>query len=243
MSYLEIKNVTKKFGGLVANRDVSFDVQKGEILGLIGPNGAGKTTLFNSISGFFAPTSGKVVFDNNDITGKPSNQICRMGIGRTFQIPMSLDILSVLDNVTVGAMVHTPSTRQAREYAMEILDFVELSDVGDMLAGSLSVIQKKRLEIARALATKPKLLMLDECMAGLHGVEREKAIDLIMKINASGITIIVVEHVMQVVMGVCQRLVVLHYGEKISEGSPKEVTSDPNVISAYLGESYVYDDA
>jgi len=241
MSYLELKNVTKKFGGLTANRDVSFNVKKGEIFGLIGPNGAGKTTLFNSISGVFAPTSGHVIFDGNDITGKPANEICRRGIGRTFQIPMSLDIMTVLDNVTVGAMVHTPSTRQAREYAFEVLDVVNLSDAGNMMAGSLSVIQKKRLEIARALATKPQLLMLDECMAGLHGLEREKAIELILKINATGITIILVEHVMQVVMGVCQSLAVLHYGEKISEGSPGEVTSDPNVIAAYLGESYVND--
>ena len=241
MSYLQIQKITKKFGGLAANLDVSFNVEKGEIFGLIGPNGAGKTTLFNSISGVFSPTSGRVIFDGNDITGKPANEICRRGIGRTFQIPMSLDIMTVLDNVTVGAMVHTPSTRQARSYALEVLDFVNLSDAKDMMAGSLSVIQKKRLEIARALATKPQLLMLDECMAGLHGREREKAIDLVRRINATGVTIILVEHVMQVVMGVCQRLVVLHYGENISEGTPQEITSDPNVIAAYLGESYVND--
>jgi len=236
MSYLEIHNITKKFGGLVANHDVSFNVEKGQIFGLIGPNGAGKTTLFNSISGVYAPNSGKVMFNGEDITGKPAHTICRKGIGRTFQIPMSLDILTVLDNATVGAMVHAPQTRKAREHAMEVLDFVGLSDASDQMAGSLSVIQKKRLEIARALATKPDLLMLDECMAGLHGAEREKAIDLILKINASGVTILLVEHVMQVVMGACQQIVVLHYGEKISEGTPEQITSDPKVIAAYLGE-------
>lgn len=236
MTILEAVKVTKRFGGLVANSDVSFSVEAGEIYGIVGPNGAGKTTMFNMISGTFHPTSGQIFLRGEDITKMPAYEICRRHVGRTFQIPLALDAMTVLENVTVGAMVHTPKATQAKEFAAEILKYVGMAGEENLLAGSLSVIRKKRLEIARALSTKPELLLLDESMAGLHGQERENAIELIRKINGDGITILMIEHVMPVVMGVCDRVLVLQNGMRIAEGTPDEITKDPTVIAAYLGD-------
>ncbi len=236
MGILEVKNVTKHFGGLVANSDVSFSVERGQVYGIVGPNGAGKTTMFNMISGTFHPTSGQILFKGEDITRKPAYEICKRHIGRTFQIPLALDKMTVLENVTVGAMVHTPKTETAKEFAAEILAYVGMEGQRDLMAESLSVIQKKRLEIARALSTKPELILLDESMAGLNGQERDDAIALIKKINGDGITVLMIEHVMRVVMSVCDQVLVLQNGMRIAEGTPEEITRDERVIAAYLGD-------
>ena len=236
MSILEVTGLTKKFGGLTAVSDVTFDIEEGQVYGVVGPNGAGKTTMFNLISGIHPATSGTILFNGEDVTCLPPYERAKKGIGRTFQIPMSMDSMTVLDNATVGAMLHIPGTMEAKEYADMILEFVGLGSKKDHLAGSLSVIQKKRLEIARALSTKPKLLLLDECMAGLNGAEREAAIDLVKMINKRGISILAIEHVMPVVMGICERVLVLQYGQRIAEGTPEEITKDEKVIAAYLGE-------
>ena len=228
MSILEVTGLTKRFGGLTAVSDVTFDIEEGQVYGVVGPNGAGKTTMFNLISGIHPATSGTILFNGEDVTCLPPYERAKKGIGRTFQIPMSMDSMTVLDNATVGAMLHIPGTM--------ILEFVGLGSKKDHLAGSLSVIQKKRLEIARALSTKPKLLLLDECMAGLNGAEREAAIDLVKRINKRGISILAIEHVMPVVMGICERVLVLQYGQRIAEGTPEEITKDEKVIAAYLGE-------
>ena len=228
MSILEVTGLTKRFGGLTAVSDVTFDIEEGQVYGVVGPNGAGKTTMFNLISA--------ILFNGEDVTCLPPYERAKKGIGRTFQIPMSMDSMTVLDNATVGAMLHIPGTMEAKEYADMILEFVGLGSKKDHLAGSLSVIQKKRLEIARALSTKPKLLLLDECMAGLNGAEREAAIDLVKRINKRGISILAIEHVMPVVMGICERVLVLQYGQRIAEGTPEEITKDEKVIAAYLGE-------
>lgn len=236
MSILEVTGLTKKFGGLTAVSDVTFDIKEGQVYGVVGPNGAGKTTMFNLISGIYPATTGSILFNGEDVTCLPPYERAKKGIGRTFQIPMSMDSMTVLDNATVGAMLHIPGTMEAKEYADMILEFVGLGSKKDQLAGSLSVIQKKRLEIARALSTKPKLLLLDECMAGLNGAEREAAIDLVKRINKRGIAILAIEHVMPVVMGICERVLVLQYGQRIAEGTPEEITKDEKVIAAYLGE-------
>ena len=236
MSILEVTGLTKKFGGLTAVSDVTFDIEEGQVYGVVGPNGAGKTTMFNLISGIHPATSGTILFNGEDVTCLPPYERAKKGIGRTFQIPMSMDSMTVLDNATVGAMLHIPGTMEAKEYADMILEFDGLGSKKDHLAGSLSVIQKKRLEIARALSTKPKLLLLDECMAGLNGAEREAAIDLVKRINKRGISILAIEHVMPVVMGICERVLVLQYGQRIAEGTPEEITKDEKVIAAYLGE-------
>ena len=236
MSLLEVTGLTYKFGGLRAVSDVTFEIEVGLGYGVVGPNGAGKTTMFNLISGIHPATSGTILFNGEDVTCLPPYERAKKGIGRTFQIPMSMDSMTVLDNATVGAMLHIPGTMEAKEYADMILEFVGLGSKKDHLAGSLSVIQKKRLEIARALSTKPKLLLLDECMAGLNGAEREAAIDLVKRINKRGISILAIEHVMPVVMGICERVLVLQYGQRIAEGTPEEITKDEKVIAAYLGE-------
>ncbi len=232
---LEIKDATKRFGGLVANEKVSFDVEEGEIVGVVGPNGAGKTTLFNSISGAHPLTEGNIIFKGKDITEKKPYDICKLGIGRTFQIPQSLDELKVYENVLVGALCKRDNMEEALAHVEEILALCNISDIKDTKAGKLNVPQKKRLEIARAMATDPDLLLLDETMAGLTATERREAVALIQSINARGVAILTIEHNMDVVMSVSRRVVVLVSGRLLTIGTPDEVTSNPEVISAYLG--------
>lgn len=232
---LTVKNATKQFGGLIANQDISFDVEEGSIVGIVGPNGAGKTTLFNCISCSYHLTSGQIIFDGRDITASKPYQVCKWGMGRTYQIPQSLDDMSVLENVLIGALCHRNNVSEAMEFAEQTTEFCGLSDFNNMLAVTLNVMQKKRLEIARALAGDPKLLLLDETMAGLTGIERKQAIDLIKKINTKGITILLIEHVMEVVMSVSEKVVVITSGKKLMEGTPQEVTSSQEVINVYLG--------
>lgn len=232
---LKVEGATKQFGGLMANENITFDVEEGEIVGVVGPNGAGKTTLFNSISGAHMLTSGKIIFNGDDITSYRAYHICKKGIGRTFQIPQSLNDMEVYENVLVGALCHTNSMVEANEIVEEALNECKLEQFRNMIAGNLNVAQKKRLEIARAYATKPKLLLLDETMAGLTVTERKEAIDLIRRLNRKGITILTIEHNMDVVMSVSNRVVVLVTGKVLKVGSPEEITKDPEVISAYLG--------
>lgn len=231
---LEIRQATKKFGGLTANENVTFDVDRNTIVGIVGPNGAGKTTLFNSISGVHSLTSGNVIFEGLDITKVKPYDICHRGMGRTFQIPLSLNEMTVLENVLVASLGRHKMAK-ARETAEAVIEECGLKDFIAMPAGSLNVLQKKRLEIARALATEPKLLLLDETMAGLSGIERQDATALIRQIHARGVTILMIEHVMEIVMNVSDKVVVLNGGKLLMEGTPKEVASNEEVISAYLG--------
>lgn len=239
MALLEVDRVTKRFGGLVANDNVSLTVEQGEIVGLIGPNGAGKTTLFNCIAGFYTPDSGTIRFQGRDITGSTPEQVCREGIARTFQIVRVFKGMTVLDNVMVGAYLRTGDNRAVLGRALEVLHFTGLLPKKEMLASALTIADKKRLELARALATRPKLLMLDEAMAGLNPSECQEAVEIIRAINAEGVTILMVEHVMEIIMPISNRLVVLDYGKKIDDGAPDRVAKNPEVIKAYLGEKYV----
>ena len=239
MALLEAKNITKRFGGLVAVHDLSLSVDKGEILGMIGPNGAGKTTAFNMISGYYPPNEGQVFFNGENITGLRPDQVCQKGLTRTFQVVKPFPHLSVLDNVMVGAYIHTNATDEARQKSREILDFLGMGSMTEMLAGGLPVAMRKRLEIAKALATEPQMLLLDEAMAGLRPTETDEVIELVRRVSQQGVALLLVEHVMRVIMSLADRIVVIHHGEKIAEGEPELVVRDKAVIDAYLGEAEV----
>lgn len=239
MSILGAQNLTKSFGGLLAVSSLSFQLKPGEILGLIGPNGAGKTTVFNLLTGFMPPDAGTVHLEGDPILGLKPHDICRRGLVRTFQIVRPFLNISVLDNVLVGALARIGSVSQARARARSIIDFVGLGEVTHLEAQSLPLPLRKRLELARALATKPKVLLLDEVMAGLNPTEVDELIDLILQVNRSGVSILLIEHVMRGVMALSQRVIVINYGEMIAEGSPDEIVKNPTVIEAYLGKEFV----
>ncbi len=236
MAMLDIRNVSKFFGGLAANSDVSFSMEQGMIMGLIGPNGAGKTTLFNCITGYYPPSKGAVLFKDRSIVGLQPDKVCRLGMVRTWQKVRPLAKMTVLDNVMVGALARTSSLRIAREAAREQLEVVRLHEKATWLAGGLPIGERKKLEVARALATGPELLLLDEVMGGLNPAESEEIIQLILDLKKRGLTQMVIEHDMKAIMRISDRIVVLNSGEKLTEGSPREVANHPDVIAAYLGE-------
>jgi len=238
LALLEVRDVTKKFGELVANDRVSFSVEAGAIVGLIGPNGAGKTTLFNCVSGLYPVSSGRIFFDGREITGLPSYRIARMGAVRTFQVVRPLKDMTVYDNVLVGAFLQGAGGTQARTTAGLCIEMCGLAAFADKPAGDLPIGVKKRLELARALATKPRLLMLDEVMAGLTSTEVKTALELIRTIRKGGVTLLIVEHIMEAIMPIADTVVVLDGGVKLAEGPPGEIIHDERVITAYLGEKF-----
>lgn len=235
---LSVQGVTKRFGGLQALSHVTFDLPEGQILGLIGPNGAGKTTLFNAINGIYPPEGGRIIFREKDVTTSKTYDHARMGMARTHQIVQPLNDLTVRENVMVGACFgrENQSLGHAADIATEVLNFVGLAARADQLAGSLNVAQKKRLEMARALAARPYLLLLDEVLAGLNSSEIGNMVEMVKSIRERGITIIMIEHVMKAVMSVSDRIIVLDYGEQIAEGTPEEISNNEKVIEAYLGD-------
>jgi branched-chain amino acid transport system ATP-binding protein len=235
---IEAEKLTKKFGGLMALREVSFHINSGEILGLIGPNGAGKTTLFNTVAGVFRPEAGRIRFNGEEITGLPSFALSLKGIARTFQITKPFLNITVLDNMMVGALSKEKNLETGKKISLELLEFVGLASKKDLMAAKLTLEDRKRLELARALATKPRLLLLDEVMAGLNPKEMEDTLKLIRQVHAGGMTIFVVEHVMKAILSVSHRVMVLHHGEKIAEGAPTDIVQNQKVIDAYLGQSY-----
>ena len=241
MSLLEVIQISKHFGGVVALSEVGFTVNEGEIVGLIGANGAGKTTLFNVISGFYPPTAGTIKFKGEDIHRKKSYEICRKGLVRTFQVVKPFLNMTALENVTVGKFFgkdRLSERKVAEDEARHILDFVGLSAKSQIPAKELTLVDHKRLELARSVAAHPELLLLDEVLAGLTPTETAEAMEIVKEIRKSmGVTILMVEHVMKAVIGLCDRIVVIHYGRKIAEGTPEEISENPDVIEAYLGES------
>ena len=239
MNILEINNLVKDFGGLRAVDTLNLSIAKGEILGMIGPNGAGKSTAFNCIAGVYVPTKGDVYFTGKKINGVKPWNLCKNGLARTFQIVKPFRSKSVLYNVMVGSFVTTDKTTVAEEKALNVLKILSFENKKDERAGNLTIAELKRLEIARALATEPKLLLFDEVMAGLRPAEVDEMVQIIKNLRDQGITIFVIEHIMRAIMALSDRIVVIHFGKKIAEGSPQEVASDENVIKAYLGDEYV----
>jgi branched-chain amino acid transport system ATP-binding protein len=236
---LTLEHVTKRFGGLTAVRDVTLEVAEGELLGIIGPNGAGKTTLFNVISGFQRPEEGRVLLEGRDVTGESPHVIARRGLTRTFQLVKPFGNLSVLDNVTIGALTRAPSVGEARAAAAGVVETCGLAAHADARAKALPIGLRKRLEVARALATRPRLLLLDEVMSGVNPTELAGIVELVRRVHAEGVTLIVIEHVMAAMMRLARRIVVLHHGELIAQGAPAEVAADRRVIDAYLGDEFV----
>jgi branched-chain amino acid transport system ATP-binding protein len=236
---LQVRSVSKSFGSVAANVDVTFDVERGEILGLIGPNGAGKSTLFNSIAGAETPDSGEILLDGKRISGLGPVACTQLGIGRTFQVVRSFDSMTVLENVMVGAFARVSRVRQAMAVALDVIGFCGLSTHVDTPAHSLTPPGKRRLEVARALATQPRILLLDEMLTGLTPTEAQAGMQLVRDVRTRGITIIMVEHVMEVLLPLIDRAIVLHLGTKLAEGSPKDMVRNPDVIRAYLGDRYV----
>ncbi len=235
---LTLESVTKRFGGLTAVRAVSLEVRRGDLLGIIGPNGAGKTTLFNVIAGYYRPEEGRIVFEGREVTALPAHAISRLGLTRTFQIVKPFGNLSVADNVMIGALTRLQRVRDARVEAERVIALCGLGPHAAARARALPIGLRKRLEVARALATRPRLLLLDEVMAGLNPSELTGIIDLVRRVHAEGVTLIVIEHVMAAMMRLAQRIVMLHHGEKIAEGTPAEIAHDRRVIDAYLGDEF-----
>lgn len=238
MTVLYLEDVTKSFGGLMAVAQLNLTVSKGEIVGLIGPNGAGKTTVFNLISAFLKPDSGQIFFENHDITHLKPHQICKKGICRTFQIVKPFLSFSVKKNVRIGSYNRLTEKHEIEDETMEILDLLGLVDQKDVTAQNLSIGDRKKLELARALATKPSFLLLDEVMAGLNPKEQNYMINIILELKGMGMTILLIEHHMKAIMSLSERIIVLNYGKKLAEGSPSDIGSNQDVIEAYLGERY-----
>jgi len=238
LALLELVGVTKKFGGLIANKDISLDISRGQIVGLIGPNGAGKTTLFNVITGFHKADDGRVLFNGHEITNFRPHAVCKKGVARTFQIVKVFGEMTVLENVSVGAFNRYNSGEAAKKKALEVLELIQLGADPETRASALTFADQRKLELARALATDPELLLLDEMMAGLNLTEIKEVTNLLRRIRDKGMTLFVVEHVMEAIMPLADRVIVLHFGEKLADGKPSEVARNSAVIEAYLGEEY-----